>query len=116
MSSVDIVEIDLCGVEWAEIEFPVELSEDVLKEIKPITTKESALDIAQFIIEQLHKEGRMLEDTLLAIVHSTEDNIWRFEYSIDQLNVDADKLIACGVFYVAIDGSKGELIAAWVEE
>lgn len=116
IEDIYIGEIEWCGIDWNQIEFPINLNEDVLKEIKPINTKQMAVDIGKKIIDHFHRDGKMPEYTLISIIHSTEDDIWRFDYSIDQRNVDIDKLIDCGGLNVAIDGKKGTLIKAWVEE
>lgn len=116
MEDIYIKEIEWCGIAWNQIQFPIDLSDNILKEIKPIDTNQIAVDIGTNIIEELHKEGALPEYTLISITHSTKDNVWCFEYSIDQQNVDVDNLIDCGCLYVAIDGSKGTVIKAWVEE
>ena len=112
MKDVYITEIDKCGIEWSQIQFPIDLNGDVLKQIKPIETNQSAVEIAKNIIEELHREGKLSEFILISITHSTEDNVWYFEYSIDQRNHDVNDLIDCGALYVAIDGNKGSLIRA----
>lgn len=92
------------------------LREDILKEIKPIETNQIATEVATSIIEKLHEKGKFSEYTLISIVHSTEDNVWRFEYSIDQRNKAIDHLVDCGCLYVAMDGKEGRVIKAWLEE
>ena len=116
MEDVYITEIDWCGIEWDQIQFPIDLREDVLEEIKPIETTQIAIEVATTIIEKLHEKGKLSEYTLISIVHSTEDNVWRFEYSIDQRNKDIDHLVDCGCLYVAMDGKEGSVIKAWLEE
>lgn len=116
MKDVYITEIEWCSIEWDQIQFPVDLNEDILEEIKPIETNKIAIEIANTIIDEFHKNGKLSEYTLISITHSTEDNVWCFEYSIDQRNEDVDNLIDCGCLYVAIDGNEGELIKAWLEE
>lgn len=113
---VFFTEIESCGIQWDQIQFPYDLNETVLKEIKIIETKQKAEEIAKIIIDELHKEGKLSEYILTSITHSTEDNVWCFEYSLDQRNEHVDDLVDCGCFYVAIDGNKGELIKAWSEE
>ena len=116
MGDVCITEIEWCGTEWEQIQFPIDLNEDVLEEIKPIETDRSAIEVAAAIIEKLHERREFSDYTLISVIHSTEDDVWRFEYSIDQRNMDADDLIDCGCLYVAIDGAEGELIKAWLEK
>ncbi len=114
---VSLTEIEWCGIDWDQIEFPVDLSEiEGVYDAKPIETKENAIAIGTVIIEEFHKKGKALEYSLLSIVHSTEDNIWRFDYSVDQRNVDIDNLIDYGGLHVAIDGNTGKLIQVWVVE
>ena len=116
MSDVSIVEIDRCSTEWDQIQFPVNLNEDVLEEIKPIETNKAAITVGTKIIEKLHKKAKYAEYVLIGIVHFTENNIWQFEYSLDQRNVGVEDLIDCGGLYVVIDGNEGTLIKSWVTE
>lgn len=116
MKDIRITETEKCDIEWNQIQFPIDLNEDVLKQIKPIETNQSAVEIAKNIIEELHSEGKLTDYILISITHSTEDNVWYFEYSIDQRNHDVNDLIDCGALYVAIDGNKGSLIKAWLDE
>lgn len=64
----------------------------------------------------LNLQKYSIASNAVSIVHSTEDNVWLFEYSIDQRNKNVENLIDCGCLYIAIDGNKGTLIKAWVEE
>lgn len=116
MEDIYITEIDRFNIEWDQIPFPIDLNEEVLQEIESIGTNKNAVDIGTNIIEAFHRDGKLSEYTLIAITHSTEDNVWCFEYSIDQRNKNIDNLIDCGCLYVAIDGNKGTLIKAWLEE
>lgn len=116
MEDISITEIARFNIEWDQIQFPIDFNEGVLKAIEPIGTNQNAVDIGTNIIEELHRDGKLSEYTLISITHSAEDNVWCFEYSIDQRNVDIDNLIDCGCLYAAIDGNKGELIKAWLEE
>ena len=38
------------SIEWSQIQFPIDLNGDVLKQIKPIETNQSAVEIAKNII------------------------------------------------------------------
>lgn len=116
MKNIYVKEVSQLNIEQDQTQFPVDLNDDVLKKIEPITTRQNALDIGTSIIEALHSDGKFPEYTLISITHSTEDNAWCFEYAIDQRNVDADNLIDCGGLYVTIDGNKGTLLKAWLEE
>ena len=116
MEDIYITEIDRFNIEWDQIPFPIDFKKEVLQEIESIGTNKNAVDIGTNIIEELHRDGKLSEYTLIAITHSTEDNVWCFEYSIDQRNKNIDNLIDCGCLYVAIDGNKGTLIKAWLEE
>ena len=115
-TDITIEETEWCDIDWDQIEFPIDLKIDALKEIGPIDTNQRAINIGTRIIEELHRKGKHPEFTLCTIVHSTKDNVWRFDYSIDQRNTDIDNLIECGVLYVVIDGNNGELIKAWITE
>ncbi len=116
MKDICITETEKCDIAWNQIQFPIDLNEDVLKQIKPTETNQSAVEIAKNIIEELHSEGKLTDYILSSVTHSTEDNVWCFEYSIDQRNHDVNDLIDCGALYVAIDGNKGSLIKAWLDE
>ena len=116
IEDVYITEIEQCSIEWNQIWLPIDLNDDILKKLEPIDTNQIAVDIGTNIIEEFHKDGKLSEYILLSITHSTEDNMWCFEYSIDQQNVDIDNLLDCGSLYVVIDGNKGALIKAWFEE
>ena len=113
---VHITEIDRFDVDWDKLEFNFKLEESVLKEIEPIDSKQAAIDVGTSIIEEIHRNGKLTDYVLLSITHSTEDNIWCFEYSIDQRNASPEELIECGGLYVAIEGNEGKLIKAWIEE
>ena len=104
------------SADYEKIEFPIEFEADVLELIKPVKTDEEAKSVAIDILEKRHKQGKWRDDTLVGILHSTEDNIWRFEYSLDQSDVPVDELVDGSVSYVVIDGNSGKLIAAWAEE
>jgi len=110
MEDIVIKEREHYSVNWDYIEFPVDLDEDILKEIKPIHSNKTAIDVGKNIIEKRHEKGSLSEYVLIAIVHSLEDNVWRFEYNMD------DDSILCGSFFVVVDGNKGTLIIAWIEE
>lgn len=115
-ATVPVFEVDKYSVDYERIEFPIEFEADVLELIKPVKTDEEAKRVAIDILEKRHKQGKWLDDTLVGILHSTEDNVWRFEYSLDQSDVPVDELVLCGCAYVVIDGNSGELIAAWAVE
>lgn len=114
--TVSVVEVDKYSVDYEKIEFPIEFEADVLELVKPVKTDEEAKSVAIDILEKCHEQGKWLDDTLVGILHSTEDNVWRFEYSLDQSDVPIDELVDGSVSYVVIDGNSGELIAAWAEE
>lgn len=116
MKDVNITEIDRFNIEWDQILFAVDFNEELLQEIESIDTNKNAVDIGTNIIKEFHRDGKLSEYTLIAITHSTEDNVWCFEYSIDQRNKNKEDLVDCGCLYVAVDGNKGTLIKAWLEE
>lgn len=116
MEGINITEIEHFNIEWNQIQFSIDFNEDVLKKIQPIDTNQKAVDIGTNIIEALHRDGNFSEYTLISITRATKDNVWCFEYSIDQRNANVENLIDCGCLYVAIDGNKGTLIKSWLEE
>ena len=113
MSDVIITERERYDIEWDQLEFPINLEEDVLGEIKPIETREDAIAAGTKIINNIQQKGRYPGYALVSIRHSIEDNIWLFEYA---LNVDVEDFIDNGGLYVAVNGIEGRLIKAWVTE
>ena len=116
MKTISVTTVSYFDAKSDDIQFYVELNEDILKDTKTIKTEHDAKIIAKSIIDQLHRDNRFLDYTLISIIHSIEDNIWCFEYSLDQIDTDPDELVDCGSLYVVIDGNKGELIQSWLEE
>lgn len=117
MGKVDFMETELEGVDWDKIEYSIDPKEiKILANGKPISTREDALSIGKAIIENCWSNNKFSDYVLLMVVHSTSDNIWCFDYSIDQRDKDINDLIDCGGFHVAIDGDNCELIKAWVDE
>lgn len=110
-------EEDEQNIMWDQIQFPVDLKGmgtcDSEQEIK---YKQQAQKVAVSILESCQDNGEFLDYVLLSITHFTQDNIWRFEYSIDQRTVQPDDLIDSEGLYVAVDGNTGRLIQAWMEE
>ena len=109
-------EVERYDINWERIQFPIQLNENELKHIKPINDIEIAIEVGQNILKERQKNGRDTDYSLIFILHSIEDNVWRFDYTIDQRNTPVEELIFCGGLYVIIDGVKGELIVAWVDE
>ena len=98
-------------------QFPVDISEYVVEFTgKRIETQEEAVYMGERILELCHKDGRFLDEVLINVAYSKEENVWLFEYSIDQRDTPIDELIEYGSTYVAISGETGELLIAWVEE
>lgn len=114
--SVPVIEVDKYNKDYETVEFPVEFNGNILELIKPVRTGEEAKTVAIAIIEELHKQGRWIDYTLVSVLHSMEDNVWRFEYSLNQSDVPVDELVDCSCAYVVIDGNEGVIIAAWVVE
>lgn len=110
-------ETEWSGIEWEKIEFPIDSKEVVIpKNVKAISTKEEAINIGKAIIKNFWENNKFTNYILLTVVHSTKDNVWRFDYSIDQRKNTDGTYLLCGGFYVAIDGSNCNVIKAWVEE
>lgn len=51
-----------------------------------------------------------MDYTLLSIVSSNQEDIWHFDYSVDQQYKDTEELEDCGNLCVAVHGSDGKLI------
>lgn len=116
MSEISCVSTDFCGIQWENIEFPVNLEKlGVDNKNFIISNQESAIEIGQTLIDEIKQNEKMENYVLLAIVHSTQDNIWRFEYAENCSN-NVDELIDGSVFNIAINGTVGNVIMAWLEE
>ena len=83
--------------------------------ITPIHSKEEALKVGMDIINVYHADGIFPEYNLFGIVHSPSYNDWRFAYSVETVGTKELQYLG-GVFYVAIDGNKGEIIQIWMAE
>ena len=117
MQEPKFVEIEWAGINWDQIEFPIDPKEiEIPIDVKTISTKEEAIRVGEAIIKNCWKNNKFPDYVFLTIVHSTKDNIWRFDYSIDQRDKDVNDLIDCGGFYVAVNGINCETIKAWVDE
>ena len=85
MKEVKFIEIEQCGIDWKQIEFSIDLSTmDFWTEAKSVETRQDALMIGKTLIEKCHENNMFINYTLLSIVYSRQDDIWRFDYSIDQ--------------------------------
>ncbi len=117
MKEVEFIEIEQCGIDWEQIEFSIDLSTmDFLTEAKSVETRQDALMIGKALIEKCHENNKFMDYTLLSIVFSRQDDIWRFDYSVDQRHKHTEELEDCGNLYIAVHGSDGKLIKAWIEE
>ncbi len=117
MDGVRVIEIGSCEVDWENIEFPVDLEGiEELKEIRTVSSTKEAIRIGENIIAHLHKRGKYSEFSLIGVVHSTSDDVWRFNYSVDQRNAPIGDVVLSYCLSVAISGKDGKLIKAWVEE
>lgn len=115
---INFVERDYYEIDFDDIEFPVDLSDIVLPET-PIHTKEDAIKVGQMIIDERHRNGKSIDEELGSIVHSKQDNMWRFEYGPHELvSTTSDNITVINFYddalYVAVDGDTGKLIKAWV--
>lgn len=115
---INFVERDYYEIDFDDIEFPVDLSDIVLPET-PIHTKEDAIKVGQTIIDERHRNGKSIDEELQSIVHSKQDNMWRFEYGPHELvSTTSDNITVINFYddalYVAVDGDTGKLIKAWV--
>ncbi len=110
---INFIEIDWCGVDWEQIEFPIDPSGiQFIENINVIETEQDAIKIAKSFIDKCHEAERFSNYILSSIVHSKKDNIWRFDYSTNQ----KDNNMFCECLYVAFDGNNGELLKVWIDE
>ena len=117
MQDIYITEIDHYDIYSDIIEFPIDSNKyEAFDELYPISTNESAQKLATDIIEKLHRDNKFSDYSLVGIVHATQNNTWRFEYSPNSLGTVTENLIECGGLNVAIDGNTGILIYVSIEE
>lgn len=115
MVNIPIYETEKYIIPWDSIQFPLNPTmTNLIAKFEPIRTNEYAKYVGETIIEIWHQSGFCSDYVLVSILHSIEDNYWRFEYSLNQY--DAKDLIDCGVIYVVINGNDGSTITAWAEE
>ena len=113
ISDVVITETEWCDIEWDQLEFLIDLEEDVLEEIKPIETREDAIAVGTKIIKKIQQKGRYPGYELVSVCHYTEDNVWLFEYAV---NANIKNAIDNGGLLIAVNGTEGRLIKAWCTE
>lgn len=117
MKEPEFVEREWSGIEWEKIEFPVdEKKVEIPSSIKAISTKEEALAVGKGILENFWEDKQYTDYVLHAVIHSTKDNIWRFDYSIAQRDRADGIYWVGGSLSVAVNGNNANLIKAWVEE
>ena len=119
MKQPEFTEIEWAGIDWEQIEISIDTTEmefDI--DGRTIVSKEDAIEIGEIILEKFHEKNKFKTYVLLAVVHSTKDNIWRFEYAVDERdkNVEVENIIFGDVGYVAVNGDNCEIIKAWIEE
>jgi len=116
IQTVAFIETEWAEIDWNQMEFPINPNVVLIPvNLQSITSKEYAFEIGMAIIRNYWKDNKINDFTLHSIVHSTMDNIWRFEYSMDQQDTNTSYLMEHIVFYVVIDGNNGEIIASWLE-
>ena len=114
---IEVLKTQECDIAWEQIEFALDIDalgfDDI---VERICSDEQAKEMARAIIERCHEKQMFPDWELVYMKHYTQDDFWLFGYSIDQSNTAVENLIDCGGFYVAIDGGKGTVIKAWMEE
>ena len=116
--NLQVIETELCDIEL-EPEFPIDLDSLITYEAKPIYTDQEAIEVGKIIIDKLHEQGKDSDYVLVCVVHSTEDNVWRFQYSFDsdmRVTISTTFMVGQPSFFVALDGNDGSIIIAWAEE
>ena len=96
-------------VPWFEGEFFFTPDENVLEVIRPIETRETAIEVAETILAKSQENGKYADSVLSSISYSSETNMWRFLY---MLSDGADG----GDWVVVVDGNKGSFVKAWAGE
>jgi|GEM_PF-3765248 len=77
MQEPDFIEIEWLGIDWNLIEFPLDPKEiKIPADVSSIATKEDAIKVGGAIIENFWENGKFPDYVLLAIVHSTKENLW----------------------------------------
>ena len=118
----DVREVEFIVNEWADtlvgpIEFPLEPEWAGLPScMQPIASEEEAREMGQEMLEAFWEKGKFPDFVLYGIVHFKKDDIWRFDYSVDDSELAEGAMLLCSVLYVAIDGSTGDIVQIWIEE
>lgn len=117
---INFVEMDYYEIDFDQIEFPFDLN-DIDFDETPIHTKDEAVETGQKIMKELHKNGKCIDQELLSILHSKQNNMWCFSFSTPQelVSTTSDNktiiLLYDDTLHVAVDGNSGILIKAWVK-
>lgn len=96
-------------VPWFEGEFFFTPDEDVLEVIRPIETKETAIEVAETILAKSQENGKYADSVLSSISYSSETNMWRFLYMLSDGSDGGD-------WVIVVDGNKGSFVKAWAGE
>lgn len=87
-----------------------------VRTIERIDNAQQAGVIGQEILVEQKQKGWYTEFVLKSIVHSAQDNIWRFVYGIEAGDLPPDTYYVGERVHVVIDGNTGAFIKAWMEE
>lgn len=114
VNTVRVVETEWSDSEyWEQVEFPIDLSKiDFQTSFKQISTNEEAIEVGHNLLEVCKRNKVFVSFELHTVIHSTRDNIWQFEYSVER----GEQLTLSSVGYIAISGNNCEIIKAWIEE
>ncbi len=111
----NIVEYD---IESETIEFEVDLDKEEYSSLigGRIISDSDAFDAAIAILNHRQENGKLSDYELVSITHSTDNDLWKFEYSKNHIDTpDIDKVDG-GSYFVVVEGSQGQLIKSWIEE
>ena len=102
-------------VPWLEGDPFFTPNEDVLEVIRPIETKETAVEVARAILGKYQEKGKNPEETLDSVKYSSKNNLWCFSY-YEQEPDEVDTIMLGGGWCIVVDGNKGSFVKAWIEE
>ena len=99
------------GTEWEKAELPVDLSGlTCFKNVKPIKTNQEAVNFANKILKEQQSFGKLPNYILFSVQYASNDNVWCFEYGINEPDTDG------GCLTVAVNGKDGSFISATAGE
>lgn len=112
MQEILFFETETFDASWDDMEFPVDMGAVIQdNETFPIHSQSEAIEIGKTLLRKNQDIGKMKNYNLVSITHAINDNLWKLNYSESQ-----DIWTDSAVLSIVIEGSTGNIMAAWAEE